>query len=381
MLPMPLTSDWSSRARLTPAAAAFSRRDDRGSSHSGSSGSRAMCAIGSGTPSVASSVGEGHGPPKVRWSTKRSSGPSVGEPEPGVQVLLVRARPAARTSSWPLMPRCTSRPWSCPSGASRTSQRYLPRRRGGRPRPASRAAKSAAPGTCRRTHAGAVDLGRRDPAADDVGVEAAADDLDLGQLGHTGPRRDQASALVGALTRPWARGPGWAGRRWSQPAQAGSAACCSASFLLRPAPCPRTSRRRPRSAANVLLVVRAGLGRRGTRAPRGAAAPSAPAGWSSSPGRRRGSPTGVISGSKSRWTHGRGGSQPAGRGRRRRSRASRVSARIEALSRPPVASSPRPRRTNSPRPRSRATSASARMLTTAARSLASWPSGRSGWVR
>src|SRR5919206_1016025 len=58
--------------------------------------------------------------------------------------------------------------------------------------------------------------------------------------------------------------------------------------------------------------------------------------------------------------------------------ASRVSARIEDLSRPPEPSSPLPRSTWSPTPRARATWASARMLTTAARSLARRPSARSG---
>src|SRR4051794_32098326 len=54
-----------------------------------------------------------------------------------------------------------------------------------------------------------------------------------------------------------------------------------------------------------------------------------------------------------------------------------------ALSRPPVVSSPLPSSRCGPRPWGpsvRATSASACMLTTLARSLASWPSGRSGWL-
>src|SRR5690348_15638274 len=54
-----------------------------------------------------------------------------------------------------------------------------------------------------------------------------------------------------------------------------------------------------------------------------------------------------------------------------------------ALSRPPVASSPLPSSRYGPSPNGpspRATSASARMLTTLARSLASWPSGNSGWL-
>ena len=59
--------------------------------------------------------------------------------------------------------------------------------------------------------------------------------------------------------------------------------------------------------------------------------------------------------------------------------ASSVSARIDGLSRPPVPSSPRPSRTNDPRLSSRAaTSASVLIWTTAARSLASWPSGSVG---
>src|SRR5690349_5129358 len=53
---------------------------------------------------------------------------------------------------------------------------------------------------------------------------------------------------------------------------------------------------------------------------------------------------------------------------------------MDALSRPPVPSSPRPSRMKEPRSSPRLTSASARELTTAARNLASWPSGRSGWV-
>jgi hypothetical protein len=60
--------------------------------------------------------------------------------------------------------------------------------------------------------------------------------------------------------------------------------------------------------------------------------------------------------------------------------ASTVSERIEAFSRPPVVSSPRPSLMCWPSSILRATSARARALTTAARSLASRPSERSGWV-
>jgi hypothetical protein len=58
-----------------------------------------------------------------------------------------------------------------------------------------------------------------------------------------------------------------------------------------------------------------------------------------------------------------------------------VSDRIEDLLRPPVDSSPRPSLMYRPRSITRATSASARALTTAARSLRSRPSERSGCAR
>ena len=61
--------------------------------------------------------------------------------------------------------------------------------------------------------------------------------------------------------------------------------------------------------------------------------------------------------------------------------ASTVSARIESFRLPPDRASPLPSLMNSPTPRSRATAASAGSETVAARILASWPSGASGWVR
>ena len=49
-------------------------------------------------------------------------------------------------------------------------------------------------------HAVTAELSRHDPAADDVGVQTAADGLDLGELRHTEPRGDQAYALVAVVT-------------------------------------------------------------------------------------------------------------------------------------------------------------------------------------
>ena len=58
--------------------------------------------------------------------------------------------------------------------------------------------------------------------------------------------------------------------------------------------------------------------------------------------------------------------------------ASMASERIDGFSRPPDESSPLPSRTASPRRSSVAASASTPAFTTAARTWASWPSGRSG---
>ncbi len=87
-----------------------------------------------------------------------------------------------------------------------------------------------------------------------------------------------------------------------------------------------------------------------------------------------------ITGSKSRWMTLAASSMPPLRWIAPIT-ASTVSERIEALSRPPVVSSPRPSMMCWPSSISRATSASARALTTAARSLASRPSEKSGWAR
>src|SRR6478609_6968973 len=151
MLPTPLTRVWSSRARLTVVRLARRARAKASSSKRASSGSRAMWAsesgVASGSPASASSTAR---PPKVRWSTKRSSVPPSAN--------LSRARRCTEsaisgswTRSWPLMPRWPIIERPSPSG----THRYLPRRCGSpRVRPRSSAVNSSAPPAWRRTARG-----------------------------------------------------------------------------------------------------------------------------------------------------------------------------------------------------------------------------------
>src|SRR6478672_641400 len=156
MLPTPETSPWSSRARFTPVCRAFSRAITAPRSQAGSSGSAAMCVMVEGTPQGrGTEAGSGTRsasaiPPKVRWSTKRSWGPSSWKSNVACRCFS-RGASAGSTSSWPLMPRWTMRPWRWPSGAVRTSQRYLPRRSAASMvLSVRRAARSTGPGRCRR---------------------------------------------------------------------------------------------------------------------------------------------------------------------------------------------------------------------------------------
>ncbi len=84
--------------------------------------------------------------------------------------------------------------------------------------------------------AGVQHLDGGDGGADGVGVESAADDLDLGQLGHGGQSSpaplDPDTGTLSAAGRPSATAASAISR------YAVSAACCSASFLERPTPWP-----------------------------------------------------------------------------------------------------------------------------------------------
>ena len=139
MLPIPDTTVWSSSARLISvclrriAATAATREK------SGSSGSRAMCAISGGRSAP---PGAKDMPPKVRWSRKSTSGPpsskanrirrcgcrtaSVAESS-GRSRRRRQRRPAGDplTRNCPLIPRCAM----TASPSSSAHHRYLPRRR------------------------------------------------------------------------------------------------------------------------------------------------------------------------------------------------------------------------------------------------------------
>src|SRR5271169_5166282 len=146
MLPTPLISDWSSRARLTPVCRWRSRRARVAGSKDGSNGSGAMWAIGPGSSAPS---GTKHIWPNVRWSVKRRSGPES-ENVNQIRTCGDRGRSGSPTSSCPLIPRCASR-----ASSPTDSHRYLPRRLAvSRLRPVSAASKSAAPARWRRTERG-----------------------------------------------------------------------------------------------------------------------------------------------------------------------------------------------------------------------------------
>src|SRR5512139_2348459 len=144
MLPMPEATVWSSSTRLMALSLALTRRTTAARSKAGSSRSGAMCPIVVGMPCTSRSVRAS--PPNVRWSTKRSSGPSSAKRNRACRCFSSGAA-GSSTSSWPLIPRCRIRPSESP----RSSQRYLPRRRtASTRRPASRSARSWGPATWRR---------------------------------------------------------------------------------------------------------------------------------------------------------------------------------------------------------------------------------------
>ncbi len=184
-------------------------------SNAASSGSGAMWAICPGMSAPSPSTSRW---PKVRWSVNRRSGPR--------SVKLKRTRTCGEsgtsggtTSSWPLMPR-----WASIASSPTGSQRYLPRRlAASKVRPASRAAKSPGPPSCRRT--------ARE-------CKTATVSMRLPTTNFSSPRLITSTSGSSGTGQAWGSPESRLARPSLIAVHAASAACCSASFLDRPSPSP-----------------------------------------------------------------------------------------------------------------------------------------------
>ena len=145
-----------------------------------------MWAIGSGMPWSSSSASAT--PPKVRWSTNRSSVWPSAKREPRVQVLLLRgvrgldeqlaAHPQVHQQALVVAVRGPEHEPEVLAAPARPGHHGL----------LDPGAEVGRAGHVAAHHTGTAELGRHDPAADDVGLQTAADGLDLGELRHTEPR-------------------------------------------------------------------------------------------------------------------------------------------------------------------------------------------------
>ena len=312
----------------------------------------------------------GHGQPAERALVDEAQfGPPSVEDEPDPQVRS-SGRPAGGDEH--LAAHAQVREHRVVRPSPSPSQRYFPRRRTAViVRPARRAAKSSPPARWRRTARGCSHLDARDPAADDVAGQASPDDLDLGQLRH---RR-----LVDPGLAPL---PDAGLGRQGPPGELGGPLL--GLLLGAPVPEPQRPAADHRRAVNELGVVGAvSSAIRYSGTPRSAGRRQLlQAGLPVQPGaeqRRRL----AISESNSRCTTVPRDLQAvlAGTPRRSPPRARRrgccpCPGRRWSPRRGPATGAPEPSG-----PSRRPTSASALQLTTLARSLASRPSGRSGWSR
>ena len=315
-------------------------------------------------------------PPNVRWSTNRSSGPSSSNRDPDPQVLLVRparggdehlaAHPEVREHRVGALGSAASCAGSVTVQLQPQVLAPAPRRGDRAPDQPCREVVAALEVAAHRARVGDVDV--RDRAVDDVVGQAPPDDLDLGQLGHgrsaragavarrglgrQGPPRELGGLLLGLLLgAAAARAQGAAADHRRGGEQLGVVGPLLGDPVLGDAEV-----RRRRQLLQAGLPVQA---RRRAAGPPAAASRTAGARPSGrSPGRAAGTPR-----------------RSAPRWRRRGCWSS--SGRRSAPRRARGTGAPRAR----PGRAAPATPASACMLTTLARSLASCPSGRSGWSR
>ena len=143
-------------------------------------------------------------PPKVRWSTKRSSGPPSSK-RTRMRRCFSSGRSAGWTSIWPLMPRCAS---SAASASPSSIHRYLPRRRTAfRRRSFSRSTQLRGAAGLAAHRAGMEDLDVAHPPTGQVVGETPPDDLDLGELRHRWRARPRRRGAGRRCARPSARRP------------------------------------------------------------------------------------------------------------------------------------------------------------------------------
>ena len=236
MLPTPLISDWSSSARLTPVRRRAQPASERGVVEGGLQ--RVARDVGDRRPGSSAPSRHEQQVAERALVDEAQLGPAVGEGEPDPQVR--RQRPVRladqQLAAHAQVGRAARR-------RRRGSHRYLPRRRApATARPASAGGEVGGAGQVPADRARVQHLDGRDGAAGHPALQAAADGLDLGQFRHA----SGSAASEPAAGRGWAgSSAGTRGRGLLAAAasalmafQAASAACCSASFLLRPSPAP-----------------------------------------------------------------------------------------------------------------------------------------------
>ena len=335
---------------------------------------RSDAAAPAGHPSGVGTSGTTASPPNIRWSTNRSSRP-VGAHRRRARCRTRRCRSAAASGG--LQHELAAHAEVGQQGLAGVEREpeelaaahdvaHASRR------PAGRRSR-AGPASCRRTGRGWSTSTGADPGAGDPAGQAAPDDLDLGQFGH-------AARPSGRRRRPPRLRPVQPGAARS--ASNAAAAALLLGLLLAPpaARAARAARRRAPSAWNSLAW----------------SGPSSVTAYSGTP---RPSVRGEL------LQAGLPVQARAERGGGRQQRVDQAvhegpgdldavlevdgaDQRLEGVGEdrglvPPAAASPRRGRAGCARRRRGRgrRRASARMLTTAARSLASWPSGRSGCRR
>ena len=152
----------------------------------------AMCAIGSGMPVSSSSARAT--PPKVRWSTNRSSvWPSAKENRACRCFSSGASEPDEELAAHPEVHQQAS--GDVPVRGSEHQPEVLAARlRAGHHRLLDPRAEVGRARDVAAHDARTAELGRLDPATDDVGLQTAADSLDLRELRHTGPPGPHAYA-------------------------------------------------------------------------------------------------------------------------------------------------------------------------------------------